>query len=128
MLTTLRGLPLRIPSEDAVRGVLSRGGNYRINAREHKAFEVHLDRVLFSSASGYAMELVPEEMVAELLTLVALAQPGEHFQHPAHEGRTEEDISADPTILDLKVSMRAARVLARVLSVRARMRAEQAAS
>lgn len=128
MLTTLRGLPLRIPSESAVRGVFSRGGNYRVNAREGKAFEIHLARVLFIRADGHAVERVPEEMVTELLTLTALAQPGEQFQHPSNVGRPEQDIATDPAVLDVAISPRGARVLARVLSVRARMRAEAAAS
>lgn len=115
MLKTLRGLPVRIPAEDAVRGVLSREGSYRVNAREHKAFEVHLDRVLFSRADGHAMERVPEEKVTELLTVLALAKEGEHYDLPGDEGAGT---------VGLHISMRAARVLVRVLSVRARMRTE----
>lgn len=119
MLTTLRGLPLRIPSEDAVRGVLSRGGHYRINARHYRAFEVHLDRVLFVRADGYAAERVTEERVTELLTLVALAKPGDTYANPDHD---------EAETVDIQISARSARVLARVLSVRARMRTEREAS
>ena len=115
MLRTLRGLPLRIPAEDAVRGVLSRGGSYRVNAREHKTFIVYLDRVLFLRVAGYALERVPEEKVTELLTVLALAKDGEHYDLP---GDPDDHVS-------LHMSIRAARVLARVLSVRARMRTEQ---
>lgn len=124
MLKTLRGLPVRIPAEEAVRGVLSRGGNYRVNAREHKAFEVYLDRVLFSRADGHAMERVPEERIAELLTLVVLAKSGDRYQHESNVGRSDEEIAADPSVMDLHLSVRAARVLARVLAVRALMRTE----
>jgi hypothetical protein len=121
MYETLRGLPLRIPPEDAVRNVLSRGGNYRVNARENQALEISLHRVMISRASGHALEPLPESVARDLLSL-ALAAIGKTGDDARHQRRPRPTQSCG---LSLSVGPRAARVLARVLLVRTRMRTEQ---
>lgn len=117
------GLPLRIPSESAVRGVLSRGQHYDLKGSDGKRVTVALTRVHVTKPGRDPVPLL-EETVATMLTVTALAQEGETWSSPNAGDATCEELDAGETSAHLHLSSRTARVLARVLSVRARMRTE----
>lgn len=117
------GLPVRIPAEVAVRGVLSRGQYYDVRVREGKRFTVSLTAVSLTKP-GRAPVRMSEELVADMLTIAALAERGEAYEHPSGRGRTPEELDAGENSANVIMSKRSALVLVRLLSVRAAMRRE----
>lgn len=123
MRTHELGLPLRIPSETAVRGVLSRGEHYDLRAREGKRLAISLFNVDVTKPGRDPLPMT-EELVAQLLTVTSLGQPGETWEHPDSSGATAAELDAGENSGHLALSWRTARVVARILAVRARMRTE----
>lgn len=117
------GLPLRIPSESAVCGALSRGQHYELRVRDGKRITVALAQVHVIKPDR-APTLIPEDLVATMLTVTRLARDGETWHHPDSNGATPEELDAGETSAHLHIPLRTGRVLARILSVRARMRTE----
>lgn len=117
------GLPLRIPSESSVRGVLSRGQHYDLRVREGKRVTVSLTQVHVIKPQRVPTP-VPEDLVTTMLTVTRLARNGETWNHPDSDGATPEELDAGETSAHLHIPLRTGRVLARILSVRARLRTE----
>lgn len=117
------GLPVRIPAEGAVRSVLSRGQHYNLRARQGKRITVSLAQVVIIKRGRAPMRMT-EEAVADLLVVSALARSGEIWDEPGAVGRSSEELDAQEDSAHLYLSESAARVLARLLAVRAGMRRE----
>lgn len=117
------GLPLRIPSEAAVRGVLSRGQHYDLRARDGKRITVSLTAVHITKPGRPPVPLT-EELVARMLTVAALAKDGETWKHPDSGDATPQELDAEEHSGHLTMAVRTGRVLARLLAVRAAMRTE----
>lgn len=117
------GLPVRIPAEVAVRSVLSRGQHYDLRVREGKRITVSLAEVTVIKP-GRTPVRMSEEAVADLLTVAALARSGETWDSPRTEGRSSQELDAGDSSAHMYMSERSARVLARLLAVRAGMRRE----
>jgi hypothetical protein len=117
------GLPFRVPSEDAVRGVFSRGQHYDLRVREGKQLHISLTEVRVTKP-GRPSQPLTEELVARMLTVVALAKHGETYRHPDSGDATPEELDAGDNSGHVIMSQRSARVITRLLAVRALMRAE----
>jgi hypothetical protein len=117
------GLPVRIPAEVAVRGVLSRGQHYNLRARQGKRLAISLAQVSVTKPGRPPLALA-EELVTSLLAVTSLSEPGQTWAHPDHEDMTDEELDAGEASGHLAISWRAARVVGHLLAVRARMRTE----
>lgn len=117
------GLPLRIPSEEAVRAVLARGDHYDLACHDGKRLTISLAAVRLTKPHGLPVPLA-ESLIADWLPVVTLGQPGETWRHPNSVGYTAAELDAHEGSAHLTVSPRTQRVLARLLAVRARMRTE----
>lgn len=116
-------LPQRIPSEAAVTTTLSQGRVYRVKAGAGKVITVHLLSVTLTKP-GQEPIAMSEASVGHLLVLARLVKKGETYIHSDNAHLTEQETDARPDAAFICVSPRAARVLCRVLAVRARLRTD----
>ena len=114
-------LPLRIPAHTAVRATLVRGHSYELRALDGVRITIHLAHVTVTRGDGTTRPL-PEHKVRNLLTVSALAEPGEIYEDT--NGVSPEQ-AADPTNhVHVRLRWRANRAMHRILHVRQATRVE----